>query len=105
MRLVDLNPSWVGAGGEGISDARGNPVPERHGVGVSFDCPCGCGTRCYIPFKNPIDGKPPHDTRSTLPTWQRTGDTFEALTLTPSIQRIGGCNWHGFVTNGEIQGA
>ena len=40
------------------------------------------------------------------PTWQRTGDTFETLTLHPSILRSpqkGGCGWHGWVTNGEVR--
>lgn len=39
------------------------------------------------------DGKP---TR-----WNLFGDSFENLSLTPSIQLEGGCNWHGFVTNGQ----
>ena len=47
MKLTDLNPRWVGAGGEGISDADGNPVPARAGIGLSFDCPCGCDQRCF----------------------------------------------------------
>jgi hypothetical protein len=103
MRLTDLDPCWVGAGGEGISDAQGQPVPERHGVGLGFDCPCGCGDRSYIYFSNPLDGGPP--ARSAGPNWERTGDTFETLTVTPSIQRVGGCNWHGFITNGGIHRA
>lgn len=107
VRLVDLGPRWVGAGGEGISNKDGSPVPERHGVGVSFDCPCGsCGVRCYVPFANPLDGGPPHETAH--PHWQRTGETFETLTLTPSLLRSqdkGGCGWHGFVTNGTVTSA
>lgn len=99
MRLTTLNPCWVRAGGEGVSHADGSSVPERKGVGVSFDCPCGCKDRAYIPFKNPLDGGPPHDTNH--PTWDRTGEDFETLTLKPSIQRVGGCKWHGFITNGE----
>lgn len=106
MRLIVLHPRWVGAGGEGISDKDGNPVPERHKVGVSFECPCGrCGVRCYVPFENPIDGGPRHDTRPESHHWHREGETFETLTLTPSILRSpdkGGCGWHGFVTNGGI---
>lgn len=104
MKLTDLNPRWVGAGGEGISDKDGNPVPARHGVGVSFDCPCGCGTRTYLDFQNPLDGGPAHDTRG--PHWKRQGETFETLTLKPSIRRTPprGCGWHGFVTNGEVTG-
>jgi hypothetical protein len=101
MKLIDLDPRWVGAGGEGIRDKDGNPIRERHGVGVGFDCPCGCGTRSFIPFENPLDGGPPvGDVKN--PHWRRSGETFETLTLTPSIQRVGGCGWHGFITNGEV---
>jgi len=101
MKLVDLNPRWVGAGGPGITDAAGNPVAERTGVGISFDCPCGyCGTRCYVPFENPVDGQAP--LIGPGPLWRRTGEGFDTLTLVPSILRIGGCGWHGFITNGDV---
>jgi len=103
MRLTELHPEWMGAGGAGITDAAGNPVPERHGVGVLLDCPCGCDRQLYVPFANPIDGGPPVNDGHA--SWQRTGDTFETLTLTPSILRMkekGGCGWHGFITNGEV---
>lgn len=96
---MDLDPHWVGAGGEGITGRDGQPVPARRGVGVSFDCPCGCDSRAYIPFAQPLDGGPPLESKH--PIWDRTGDTFETLTLTPSIQRVGGCAWHGFIRNGE----
>jgi hypothetical protein len=102
VKLTDLNPSFIGAGGPGISTrtAAGElePVPARHGVGLSLDCPCGCGVGCYVPFANPLDGGPQYDAQG----WQRTGDTFETLTLSPSIQRLSGCKWHGFIRNGEI---
>lgn len=105
MKLTELDPHWVGAGGEGVSDKDGHPVPERHGVGLSFNCPEGCDSRGYVSFENPLDGGPAYEIRPGQ-QWQRTGDTFETLTLTPSIQRhkVGdhGCSWHGFITNGEI---
>lgn len=106
MRLTDLHPEFVDAGGEGISKLDGSPVPKRDGVGVEFDCPCGCAFRLYIPFVNPIDGQRQYDYKG----WQRTGETFETLTLTPSIQRVahpGGaqCNWHGWITHGDIVNA
>lgn len=109
MKLTDLNPRWVGAGGEGITQ-NGEAVPARHGVGISFDCPCGkCGIRCYVDFANPLDGGASlWDEYPTHPAWQRTGETFKTLTLTPSILRSrakGGCGWHGFITNGEVTGA
>jgi hypothetical protein len=34
--------------------------------------------------------------------WNRTGDTFETMTLTPSIDGSGVGHWHGFITNGEV---
>lgn len=105
MKLTDLNPRFLGAGGEHITDKEGKTVPERTGVGLKFNCPCGVGS-CYLAFSNPFDGGPPY-VNPNQPTWQRTGDTFETLTLTPSIQRAdpGGCRWHGFITNGEIVNA
>lgn len=107
-RLIDVDPRWVSAGGEGISDKDGNPVPERHGVGISFECPCGLDvgcdrTRVYVAFSNPLDGGPPH-INPGQPTWDRTGDTFETITLQPSILRVGGCAWHGYLRGGLLTG-
>ena len=107
MRLLDLNPCWMGAGGEGVYNADGTKAEPREGVGIIMDCPCGNhdeSHQLYVPFANPLDGKGPFDTRG----WQREGETFETLTLRPSILRVragGGCEcgWHGFITNGEIQ--
>ena len=98
MRLIELNPNWVGAGGEGVS-LHGKPMPERTGVAVSFDCPCGCDTRAVIEFTVAIDGGAWSDKG-----WARTGDTFDTLTLSPSILRAepDGCKWHGWIRNGEV---
>lgn len=104
MRLADLNPIFLGNGGEGVTEtATGNPMPRREGVGVDLDCPCGCAQRLFVPFNNPLDGGPPVHCRKD-DAWQRNGDTFETLTLTPSIQRLDpdGCRWHGFITDGAI---
>lgn len=110
MRLVELHPHWVGAGGEGITDSTGHPVPERYGIGVSFDCPCEkCAAqrtgnelhdfmlRVFVPFKNPLDGQPPPT--DSYPLWERTGETFDTLVLSPSIlhNKDHGCGWHGFI--------
>lgn len=87
-----------------------------------FDCPCAtCRAkrtgdpdrdfhlRHYVGFANPLDGGPFFESSAGAPSpkWQRTGDTFETLTLTPSIlsdPAKGGCGWHGFNTNGEVTG-
>ena len=104
MRLADLNPVFLSSGGPGISDARtGEPIAKTEGVGVMFDCPCGDHSeehRCYVPFRNPIGPGPM--VRNTEQGWYREGETFDTLTLTPSILRVGGCGWHGFITQGKI---
>jgi hypothetical protein len=35
--------------------------------------------------------------------WQRAGDTFETLTLSPSVDASRAGCWHGFLTAGEIR--
>lgn len=111
MRLVDLDPRFVGAGGDGVTDHAGNPVPARHGIGLSFLCPCPVCTpkrkgnpdddfhlRHFVEFTNPLDDGPVLD--ADRPHWLREGDTFETMTLQPSIlSRVdaGGCGWHGYV--------
>jgi hypothetical protein len=101
MKLTDLNPEWCSSGGAGVtSTADGSPIPLRERVAILLDCPCGCEHRLHVPFANPPDGLGP-----TYPGygWHRAGDTFEDLSLTPSIQRVlpQRC-WHGFITNGEV---
>ena len=60
--------------------------------------------RVFDGLGNPLDGGPPK-TNVGEATWERTGETFAALTVRPSIQRVGGCRWHGFISNGEIASA
>lgn len=105
MKLNELDPSFYSTGGEGITSAlTGKPVPERKGIGLCFRCPCGCDDTICIPFSNPIDGGPSViDGVGYKTGWKRTGDTMDALTLSPSIFRKGGCRWHGFIENGNIR--
>lgn len=106
MKLTDLNPRWVGAGGPGITDADGNPVPKREGVGMTFDCPCRCNIRACVIFKNPLDGGDP--IKSESPLWTRSGRTFDNITLIPSIMKhpVNGCRgWHGFIRDGNVTSA
>lgn len=97
MRLTDLQPLLINIG-------------TRTGVGLAFNCPkCGgdsdrqyCGG-VFVHFENPIDGGPAPET--SAPRWTRTGDTFETMTLRPSIlkpESKAGCGWHGYVTDGEV---
>lgn len=108
MRLADLNPRWSGSSG-------------RSGAGVTFDCPGPCCAgkpsvistpegsekdyegskeRLYVPFRNPIDGGDPI---MGEPRWNRIGETFDTLSLTPSVDASRFGHWHGFVREGNIE--
>jgi hypothetical protein len=108
-RLVDCNPTWAEAAGLTCY--------------VIFDCPEGHeDCRHAIPFRQSLEG-PIAEQAGAM--WDRTGDTFETLTLTPSIRRIQRypnreaalaagcidehitetlfCALHIFITDGHIQ--
>ena len=99
-RLVDCNPRWV--------------MDNGVAVGVRFDCPEG-HDNCLIgvPFTPALDGTAPSSWFSSGLQWQRTGDTFDALTLSPSILMhparaadghvVDACALHIFVKNGAIE--
>jgi hypothetical protein len=106
-RFLELNPQY----------SKIDPLfPRgRHGMGVIFCCPVHhpraetCDfEHLFVPFENPIDGGPRFlsgQGKDGTAFWVRTGDTFEALSLTPSIlfPADGPEHWHGYVTNGEVQ--
>ena len=64
-------------------------------------------------FENPLDGGPSIDpTKHRAPLWKRGGETFETLSLTPSINAterdpetgaVTTAHWHGFILNGQLQ--
>ena len=100
MRLTELNPEFMNAGGDGVYLADHSPAPLRTGVGLLCDCPCGNrdeSHQLYVPFRNPLDGA-----SAIERGWERVGETFDTLTLKPSIRRVGGCAWHGWITNGDV---
>lgn len=101
MKLSELEPRWF-------------DVPERGKSidGVSFLCPCCQKARLAIQF-TPMSKEDIHhrshqegDPHTIVPleglVWNRQGDTFDSLTLTPSIDSSISGHWHGFITNGEI---
>lgn len=103
MKLADLNPRWA-IDGTIVVGGQSTINWDRVGMAVSFDCPC-CrdtekATRLVVYFANPVDGGPPCDDGYKL--WQRSGDAFENLTLSPSIDASEHKHWHGFIINGEI---
>jgi hypothetical protein len=93
VRLTELAPRWLGMEG-------------RHGMGISFTCPhchgkAGLQQRLAIGFHNPLDGKPPYSFPGFL-LWQREGETFDDLSISPSVDASRSGHWHGFIRNGEI---
>lgn len=103
MRLTDLNPSWV-VDAVLVLGGTARTYEGRHGMVVSFECPCCLGThratRLAVWFANPIDGEPATDDATTL--WQREGESFETLTLSPSVDASEHGHWHGFIREGAI---
>jgi len=92
MKLRDLEPHWSGGFYGG---------PPRRGTGVTFICPHCMRTHLSVMFSNPLDGGEP------LPGWRvywlRSGEDFDSLSLSPSINAAPQGHWHGFITNGEVR--
>lgn len=106
MRLADLAPHWMVL-------REGGDV-----VGITFRCPhCPPGERgatTYLGVKFAqvidrddldIDEKGWPDYMVQHPSehfWQRTGDSFDNLTLSPSVDASKVGHWHGFIRAGEV---
>ena len=65
--------------------------------GMAFDCP-NCGAAGGVYFSNSIPSN--KNLRPTGVNWKRTGDTFETMSLTPSVLMHG--HFHSFVRNGML---
>jgi hypothetical protein len=105
-RLVDLNPKWVKT--HGGSEA----------YGIRYDCPCGKPGGPGPTHPDVIDGICPMGGWAVVPTksnfiglptcadslargWDTSGDSFENITLSPSIHHVG--HWHGFLRSGVLE--
>lgn len=54
----------------------------------------------HVMFRNPVDGGPPFPEAARL--WERTGEDFDDLTLSPSVDASVLGHWHGFIRNGMV---
>lgn len=102
MRLAELKPKWVVPNGWVGS--------ERFACGVTFRCPhCPeTGQRIGVAFWPPIDPDglvEKYSFKNWHPlSWVRaSGDTFDTLTLSPSLDISVAGHWHGHIVNGEVQ--
>lgn len=114
--LVDCNPQFIAYTGRET-----DPVDALY-----FECPEGhAGCSHTIPFTPAIGGEARPVLQRNGAQWERSGETFETLTLSPSIRRIRRyesreeaiaagcipeyitesmlCAFHGFVKNGTIE--
>lgn len=64
---------------------------DENDRGIVYGCPCGCGQLRCVPISTGV--KQPG-------SWLWDGN-HERPTLQPSIQIVGSCKWHGFLTNGH----
>ena len=97
MKLTNLNPKWIGAGDKGEII-----------FGLRFDCPHCLVQRLaviFTPFIDPKGWLPKigGEFYNDRPKWNRIGDSFENITLRPSINTEFSGHWHGFIENGEIK--
>jgi len=109
MRLSTLDPHWVNEDGDHDTVKKGVtflcPHCQQRRLGVFFDAPiCGSPPVDLVAFNRDrlrADGHPFDDIHVGRILWHRVGETFEDLTLTPSIDASAfGC-WHGNITAGE----
>ena len=100
MRLNDFQPHWIGI----------NASPDRGlRIGLSFLCPHCQQIRLTVYFKPQINPNhtifpdwPVERSMTNVLWWDRiSGDTFDDLSLAPSIDYSGSHHWHGSIVNGE----
>jgi len=92
-RLIDCNPRW------------GTYYGERADRYLTFDCPEGHAD-CHhtIPFTPTRDGTAWAPASGAI--WERSGDDFATMTISPSIRRVPGdhdrCAMHIEIVDGKI---
>lgn len=112
MRLTDLEPEFYKIIEPGKLWGRVDTLAEAQGI--QFLCP-----KCFAENGGPVgthvvacwftNRGVSADEHPKPGRWNVSGTGFHDLSFTPpgahSIQITGGCNWHGFLENGEIRTA
>lgn len=103
MKLTELKPKWI----ESQWDVLNSVV-----FGVSFQCPHCQSVRLAIFFTEPFGetnkintaqwADPRKSDTVEILLWNRQGETFDDLTISPSIDASKRGHWHGFIQNGTV---
>lgn len=116
MKLTDLEATFVGRYHAGTGPADPTSYFQLDSVdgaqGVLFVCPKCQKHSVMCWFTNPRNAPVVPDTAFPRPgRWLFSGDTLDALTLSPSVDlskidaenpaHPSRCYWHGFVTSGQ----
>jgi hypothetical protein len=117
MKLRDLDADFVGGlSADGKEFRRVETLAEAQGV--MFQCPkCAAGKpieeedgRRFVRGAHMVlcwfNGRGVPDSQQPKPgRWNPSGAGLDDLTFVPpgavSVQLLGGCDWHGFVSNGD----
>lgn len=102
MRLRDLEATFLKI--ESPTSYRRTGDQRGDADGVHFLCPL-CFQRNGGPAgTHAVKVWFEHVGQDVFPTggrWTAIGTSLDDLTTKPSIQIVGGCNWHGYITNGD----
>lgn len=108
MRLTDLKPEFL----KFVADGSFFRTDIMEGAdGLKFLCP-----KCYTANNGPegthsvicwFEDRVPPEVSPAPGRWKPVGTDYTNLSFVPgkqscSVLLLGGCNWHGFITNGEV---
>jgi hypothetical protein len=108
VKLTELEPRFLRRVEEEGSIYHRDVVSIGEAEGVMFLCPkCfqANGERIATHFVICWSPKVPPEAVPGPGRWELVGTGFADLTLragSSSVQLLGGCNWHGFITNGDV---
>lgn len=106
--LIDPNCSTMSAHTEHTFHVHVDLLAEAHGL--QFLCP-----KCFVTNGGDVgthsvicwfEGKVPDDVAPKPGRWNPVGTGIDDISFVPgqksnSVLLLGGCDWHGFVTNGD----
>ena len=106
LRLVELDPRWLIKDGRRVGFIFRSPADPKWFQSCIFERMTfkeQCALLRELGLTTEEDDWPLNvQTCNPDCAWTPTGDSFDNLSVTPSIDGSAGGLWHGFVTKGEI---